>query len=179
MGARPAIIIRVTDGPNEGAETASTQAADAGANVAAPETAQPQRAGRFRVRWWWFLIAALVIEFWIYGRRGYVEVCVGKQGETDFALVDDTGQARQARDDSNRWKFPRCESRMNLGLVSKYAEVSTEAAQIACRGATMLKHQGQGKQCVAQKDGWEHRITTRQTWPWDPKFFAHLFWFLQ
>jgi len=131
------------------------------------------------VRWWWFLIAALVIEFWIYGRRGDVEVCVGKQGETDFALIDDTGQARQPRDDSNRWKFPRCESRMNLGLVSKYDAVSTEAAQVACRGATMLKHQGQGKNCVAQKDGWEHRIATRQTWPWDPKLFTHLFWFLQ
>lgn len=151
--------------------------------ASAPETALPTgQAPRRRfgpVRWWWFLIAALVIEFWIYGRRGHVEVCVGKQGETDFALVDHTGQARQPRDDSNRWKFPRCEPRDNLGLVSKYDEVTTEAASVACRGATMLKHQGQGKSCVARKDGWEHRITTRQTWPWDPKFFAHLFWFLQ
>jgi hypothetical protein len=152
---------------------AGEAAGQAPAQGAAPRATAP-RAGRFaRVRWWWFLVAALVIEMWIYGRRGYVEVCVGKQGETDFALVD------QPKDDSNRWKFPRCESRMNLGLVSKYDDVTTEAAGIACRGATMLKHQGQGKQCAQQKDGWEHRIATRQAWPWDPELIKHLFWFLQ
>ncbi len=115
----------------------------------------------------------MTIEFWVYGRRGYVEVCVGKQGETDFALRD------APRTDDNRWKFPRCEQRTNLGLVSKYDEVTTEATAAACRGATVFRNQGQGKQCVAGEDGWEHRVQSRHTPPWHPAFFEHLFWFLR
>lgn len=157
------------------AEPTADVAASVGPNAArADAAAGPQTAARPRRRfsWWWVILAALVVEFWIYGRRGYVEVCVGKTGETDFAL---TG----ARDDDNRWKFPRCETRNNLGLVSKYDEALDDATGAACRGATVFRNQGQGKQCAASKDGWERRIDTRQTPPWHAEFYEHLFWFLK
>lgn len=142
-------------------------------DVAAAATAPVAEATRRRIPWWWILLGLMVVEFWIYGRRGYVEVCVGKQGETDFSLGD------APRTDENRWKFPRCEERTNLGLVSKYDDVVTEATNVACRGATIFRNQGQGKQCVAGEAGWQHRVLSRQTPPWDRAFYEHLFWFLK
>lgn len=141
----------------------------------APTVAAVAKAGALRrIRWWWILIALMVIEFWIYGRRGEIEVCVGKKGETDFSLTTES-----PRTDDNRWKFPRCEPRTNLGLLSKYDEVTSDALAAACRGATTFRNQGEGKQCVAGKDGWEQRIDTQHTPPWAPAFYKHLFWFLK
>jgi hypothetical protein len=151
------------------AGTAATGASPSAATV--PATAV--EATRRRIPWWWILLGLMVVEFWVYGRRGYVEVCVGKQGETDFSLGD------APRTDENRWKFPRCEERTNLGLVSKYDDVVTEATSVACRGATIFRNQGQGKQCVAGEAGWQHRVLSRQTPPWDRAFYEHLFWFLK
>ncbi|MBK6920831.1 MAG: hypothetical protein IPH07_25770 [Deltaproteobacteria bacterium] len=178
----------VGDAPSGDAPRASDDAGDASAPSATPRVAAAAAAsaatsagtGRRRlfgaVRWWWFLVAALVLEFWIYGRRGSIEVCVGKQGETDFALVG------QERTDANRWKFPRCERADNLGLVSKYDQAVKEAIHTACRGATIFRHQGEGKVCVDAStntaQGWVHRIETRQVLPWERPFYEHLFWFL-
>lgn len=143
------------------------------AGTSAATVANAAEATRRRIPWWWILLGLMVVEFWVYGRRGYVEVCVGKQGETDFSLGD------APRTDENRWKFPRCEERTNLGLVSKYDDVVTEATSVACRGATIFRNQGQGKQCVAGEGGWQHRVLSRQTPPWDRAFYEHLFWFLK
>lgn len=126
-----------------------------------------------RGRWWWILPAAAVVEFWVYGYRGHVEVCVGKQGQTDFALIG------KERTDENRWRFPRCEERLNLGLRSHYDERVDEAVRVACRGATIFRNQGEMDICVDGKDGWEVRIETSQCPPWHAHYYEHLFWFLQ
>ena len=52
----------------------------------------------------------------------------------------------------------------NLGLVSSTTR-STEARRSRAAARRCLRNQGQGKQCVAQKEGWEHRVTTRQIPP--------------
>lgn len=156
------------DGPGE---VGPAQGKDALGEV--PAAAAPERRSRRWFSWWWVLLAVMSVEFWIYGRRGYVEVCVGKKGETDFSLTN------APRTDDNRWKFPRCEERTNLGLLSKYDEVLEEATSVACRGATVFRNQGQGKQCIAGEQGWERRIRTRHTPPWHPAFYEHLFWFLK
>jgi hypothetical protein len=134
---------------------------------------EPKKTSRFRLKWWWFLIAALLIEFWLYGRRGHIEVCVGKNGETDFALVG------QERTDENRWKFPRCEERLNLGLKSHFDDATKESIAVACRGATIFHHQGESKACVAADKGWIHRIDVGHCPPWHEHFVEHLFWFLR
>nr|ADT71695.1 beta-N-acetylglucosaminidase [uncultured organism] len=68
-------------------------------------------------RWWLALVALIVVEFWAYGKRADVEICVGKAGVHDFGLVG------QERTDANRWSFPRCETRENLGLRGHFDEV--------------------------------------------------------
>lgn len=123
-------------------------------------------------RWWWILLAIFVVEMWIYGSRGQVEVCVGKEGVHDFALVG------SERTDENRWSFPRCEERLNLGLRSHFDEQVDQAVLKACRGATMFRHRGEGPACVERSDGWTQRVQTRYIWPWDARFYEHLFWFL-
>jgi hypothetical protein len=140
----------------------------AAAAVAAVST--PPRRG---IRWWWILPALLLIEFYVFGRHGYVEVCVGKADETDFTL------SGEPRNDENRWKFPTCEERQNLGLRSHYDERVTEAVGVACNRATIFRFRGQKQACVDQKDGWKQEVRTRFCWPWDPNYYEHLFWFLK
>ncbi len=123
-------------------------------------------------RWWYLLLLILVVEFWVYGRQGEIEVCVGKQGTHDFALLG------QERTDDNRWAFPRCETRENLGLRSNYDLLVEDAIKNACRGQTMLRHRGEGPACVEQNDGWQHQLETSFIPPWDHRYYEHLLWFL-
>jgi len=141
---------------------------------AKPEPAPAAAPARRRAsRLWWALPVLMVVEFYVYGHDGRLEICVGKEGETDFALVG------QERTDANRWKFPRCETRENLGLRSHREEKVKEGIEAACRGATIFRHQGQAKACVAGEQGWQHRVEGRFVPPWDPAYYRHLFWFLQ
>jgi hypothetical protein len=135
------------------------------------EVADPDKPRR-RIPWGWIVVVALVVEFGIYGSNGHIDVCVGKQGAHDFDLVG------QERDDENRWRFPRCESRMNLGLRSAYEEKVEEAVRVACRGATMIQHRGEAGACVQAEDGWIQRIEASPCPPWHRHFWSHLFWFL-
>ena len=154
-------------------EAPPSETSDAPVAAAAAPTDAPAVRKRRAIPWWSFVLAALVIEFAIYGHAGHIEVCVGKAGETDFAL------SGQERTDDNRWKFPRCESRVNLGLVSHREQLTKEAVHVACRGATIFRHQGEGKACTEGKSGWEQHIESSQCPPWHGHFYAHLFWFLK
>lgn len=172
----PEELRTVEDGPADDAapepepepEHAAPDPADAPS-----ETRGSQGQRRRRPSVWWLLPIAMVIEFWVYGRNGYIDVCVGKEGHTDFSLRD------QARTDENRWKFPRCESRTNLGLRSHYDERVEEATKVACRGATLFRFQGEADRCEAGEAGWAREVSSRFCPPWDPAYYEHLFWFLK
>jgi len=129
----------------------------------------PKKASRL----WWLLPAAVILEFWIYGHNGTIEVCVGKEGQTDFSLIG------SERTDDNRWSFPRCETRLNLGLQSEFDAQAADAKKIACRGATLFKNRGEASQCEASEDGWTERVDGQFCPPWDPNYYEHLFWFLK
>ncbi|MCA9655881.1 MAG: hypothetical protein H6712_12385 [Myxococcales bacterium] len=153
------------DAAAERTTSADTKAASASAPAA--------RKKGWSSRLWWALPILMIVEFYAYGRDGRLQICVGKQGHTDFALVG------HERTDENRWKFPRCETRLNLGLRSQYDERVAEGIKVACRGATIFRHQGEAKACVAGEQGWEHRVDASFVPPWDPAYYEHLFWFLQ
>jgi hypothetical protein len=154
-------------------EAESEPEGDRAAEPTATRPAAPDPAKRRRISLWWLLPAAMVVEFWVYGHNGYIDVCVGKEGHTDFTLEG------EARTDENRWKFPRCESRTNLGLRSHFDERVEEATKVACRGATLFRFQGEAKQCEAGEGGWKRQVKSRFCPPWDPAYYEHLFWFLQ
>lgn len=99
-------------------------------------------------------------------------MCVGKAEVHDFDLVG------QPRDDANRWRVPRCESRLNLGLQSEYDAQVTEATKAACRGATLFRHHGEAQACAAEAEGWQHQVSTTFVLPWDARSRERLFWFL-
>jgi hypothetical protein len=144
----------------------------------APEKAPPageassDGEGKGSRRWWYVLLVVLVVEFYAYGRNGEIQVCVGKEGQHDFALIG------QERDDTNRWKFPRCEVRENLGLRSQFDEMVVDATKSTCRGQTLLRNRGEGPACLEQKDGWQRQVSTRFIPPWDSRYYQHLLWFL-
>ncbi len=151
------------------APDAGETSTDAGSESAAASSGDaPKERGS---RWWYALLLILVVEFYVYGRRGEIEVCVGKAGVHDFALLG------ERRDDANRWKFPRCETRVNLGLKSNYDLLVEDAAKNACRGQTMLKNRGEGPACVKQESEWQHQIRTSFIPPWDNRYYEHLLWF--
>jgi len=169
--------------PTEG-ETAATTAMPTEARAAQGEPfatqgdpAQPPPGTRERERrdrgwWWWALLAiALVVEFWMFGRRGEIQVCVGKAEVHRFELLG------KARTDENRWAFPRCEKRLNLGLRSSYDAQVADATKAACRGATLFKLRKEGKPCEQATDGWKHRVRTEFVPPWDARYRRELFWF--
>ncbi len=148
--------------------------ADAPEETAAPaaDPQTPEKAKSKGSRWWYLLLVVLVVEFYVYGSRGEIQVCVGKEGQHEFALLG------QERDDSNRWKFPRCEKRENLGLRSHYDPMVEDAAKGACRGQTMLRNKGEGQACLEQKDGWSRQVDTTFIPPWDRRYYEHLLWFI-
>ena len=148
-------------------------AAEAKAEPDPKPAPKPSTVRRRASRLWWALPILMVIEFYVYGHNGRLEICVGKEGDTDFSLVG------QERTDANRWKFPRCETRENLGLRSQHDAKVKEGIEAACRGATIFRHQGEAKVCVAGEQGWQHRVEGRFVPPWDPAYYRHLFWFLQ
>lgn len=177
---------RPDDADPTSADTEATSAADAKADLPATPAraeAEPATAGKAAAttapvrrrasRLWWALPILMLVEFYVYGHNGRLEICVGKEGDTDFSLVG------QERTDANRWKFPRCETRENLGLRSQQAERVKEGLEAACRGATIFRHQGEAKACIAGEQGWQHRVQGRFVPPWDPAYYRHLFWFLQ
>jgi hypothetical protein len=157
--------------PEEPARGAKAAPAEAEPARVVPKPATPVR--RRASRLWWALPVLMVVEFYVYGHDGRLEICVGKEADTDFSLVG------QERTDENRWKFPRCETRENLGLRSQHDAKVAEGLEVACRGATIFRHQGQAKACVAGEEGWQHRVEGHFVPPWDPSYYRHLFWFLQ
>lgn len=169
----PADVKTPEDEPSVAAEEARGEEAptknDEGAKTADASKKETRSRGS---RWWYALLIILVVEFWVYGRRGEIEVCVGKQDTHDFALIG------QERTDDNRWKFPRCETRENLGLRSNYELLVEDATATSCRGQTMLRFRGEGPACVGQKDGWQTQVQSHFIPPWDRRYYEHLLWFL-
>lgn len=156
-----------------GAESAGSATPAPGVEVAPDAAPKPEPARRRASRLWWALPILMLVEFYVYGHDGRLEICVGKEGDTDFSLVG------QERTDANRWKFPRCETRENLGLRSHEDERAKEGIEAACRGATIFRHQGEAKACIAGENGWQHRVEGHFVYPWEPAYYRHLFWFLQ
>lgn len=155
-------------GPDSASDDAESESASNDEPAAKGDDA-PKKSSKL----WWLLPIAVVVEFWFYGHNGYLDVCVGKEGQTDFAL------AGSDRTDENRWKFPRCETELNLGLRSEYDDKVAAATKAACRGATLFRNRGESAQCERQENGWQRQVDARFCPPWDPNYYEHLFWFLK
>lgn len=128
------------------------------------------RRDRSTLYWALGVVALLCVELYFYGRNGMIQVCVAKEGVHDFALVG------QMRTDENRWKFPYCEERVNLGLRSDFDELARGAVKNACRRATLLHFQKETDACVALEKHWRRKVITRQVMPWERSFYRRLLW---
>ncbi len=137
----------------------------------AEQAAETQAELPRRRPWWLLLLLIGLVELFLFGSRGRMRVCVAHQGEHDFALVD------QPRTEENTRRYPTCVKRTNVGIVSKYDDVMTEATGYACQRAAILRPTDVLYQCILEKDGWEHRVETSFVPPWDPIYYRRLFWF--
>jgi hypothetical protein len=161
------------DGGEMGPAAASGDAASGDAapgKAASKDGGGAQKGDRTTLVWIVAVCAIFCIELFFYGRRGDIELCVGKEGVHDFALRG------QERTDDNRWKFPYCEHRVNLGLVSHFEELGQEALDQACRRATLMRFKDEQKACVRMEKNWKRQVYTEQIWPTDRRFYRRLFW---
>ena len=116
----------------------------------------------------YFIAAAFIVELLLFGSRGDLTVCVAKKGAHDFDLIG------QEKTDKNRWRFPYCESRLNIGFVSRYDEQVAEGRNAACRRATMLQYKQERNDCAAGRQHWEMRVEAKQVAPWERRFYRRL-----
>lgn len=127
-------------------------------------------------KWIWpTLLIVGLFELWLFGRRGHLEVCVAKQGVHDFALL------AEKRTDANTRRYPTCESRQNLGVVSSYDDARTDAVVRACHRANILRGKDAREAtliCAVEEDGWQHRVTEAQCLPWHDHYYERMLWFL-
>lgn len=116
------------------------------------------------------MVSLVLLELYVYGRRGAFMVCVAKEGVHDWNLIG------QQRNDQNRWKFPFCEERRNLGLRSEFDELAVQAVKTACHRATLMHFKTEQDACIAMEKNWRRKVITRQIWPWEKPFYRRLFW---
>jgi hypothetical protein len=128
-------------------------------------------AGGIASRVWLALLTIGLIELWAFGSRGHIQVCVAHEGTHDFALLG------EERTDANTRRYPSCEKRTNLGIVSGYDASLEDAAIHACRRATILRPKEVTIACVLKDAGWQHQVTTSWCPPWHDHYYKRLFWF--
>lgn len=152
----------LSEGANETAKSEETK------------SEETKAARRSRARFVWPLVLGVgLLELWIFGNKGEIQVCVAREGEHDFSLIG------QPRTDENTRRYPTCEKRFDLGLRGHYDERVEDAALHACRRATILRGRDHTIACFLQRGGWQHRIETRWVAPWEAPYYERLFWFLQ
>ncbi|HTM43701.1 MAG TPA: hypothetical protein VL137_02030 [Polyangiaceae bacterium] len=154
--------------PNSGSE-GSPQSAESAAATPAP-VEPPPKTDRSTLYWAVGIVALVFAELYYYGHNGELKVCVGKEGVHDFNLIG------QMRTDENRWKFPFCEDRVNLGLRDEFDDLGRDAVKSACRRATLLHFQSEAADCVALENHWKRKVITRQVMPWERRFYRQLLW---
>jgi hypothetical protein len=128
-----------------------------------------EKHGRGVLYWVLLVLVLLGVELYYYGSKGDIKVCVAKEGAHDFGLIG------KERTDANRWKFPFCEDRVNLGLRSHYDEMGREAVKVACRRATLMHFKDEQGACNSGDKNWKRKVTSKQIPPWDRRFYRRLF----
>ncbi len=148
------------------------QEAAAPSDASSPTGDAAPKPGRARYLWV-VLLGIGLLEVWLFGRRGHVEVCVAKEGVHDFALIG------QKRTDANTRQYPTCDKRLNLGITSSYEDAVKDAELHACHRANILRGKEATLICAIEQEGWQHRLTEQHCPPWHDHYYKRMFWFLQ
>jgi hypothetical protein len=121
--------------------------------------------------WLWVVGVAIIlaVELFIYGHNGRIEVCVGVEGFTDWALKG------KPRTPDNFRRAPMCAERMNLGMYSSSQDAAEAALDDACRRATRL-NQNSLPACHRRDKKWTRQVTKDQVPPWDERLYKRLLW---
>jgi hypothetical protein len=146
---------------------------EARAKLEQEEKAASEARERKRTRIWIGLVLTILcVELYVFGSRGQIEACVGREGQSDFSLIG------APRTEKNRAKVPMCETRYNVGMRSVYDEAREESLYAACRRATMIRGDRERAACFGGLAGWQQQVTTRFVWPWEKPFYQRMFWFI-
>lgn len=140
--------------------------------IEAPDPAFERRERRKTAIWMAVIGVLLTVELYVFGKNGYIDVCVGRDGVTDFGLV---GKSATPETGS---KAPLCERRHNLGMRSHYDEELKTGLRQACQRANAVFGTHDVTGCIHGKDRWAHWITSEQVPPWHEAFYKQMLWFL-
>lgn len=156
----------VPDAPAPDATSASETDADTSAST--PHRQDSEKKGR-ATTWAWVvgIVTILAAELYVYGHDGWIRVCIGKEGKTDFSLLD------KPRQPGSSGPFPICVERLNLGMYSNGDDIAREALEHACaRGATLMG--GDQRECIRKDEGWTRRVDKQHIPPWDRRLYRRL-----
>jgi hypothetical protein len=131
-----------------------------------------RRERRNTLIWVSALGTLFTVELVVFGYNGYVDVCVGREGVTDFAL------SNRAAGTDDAQKMPLCQRRHNLGMQSRYDEEAKAGLRQACQRASAMFGTRDWSSCVSGSGGWTRRITGHQVPPWHEPFYREMLWFL-
>ena len=185
----------VASEPADGSSAASAGSEAAPARAAKPARSRPKgkrkpNARRAAVKltpwaraWRWIkrnegktwaiaIVSILLVELYVFGSRGSIQVCVGREGVTDFSLRDQRPTAE------TRGRVPSCETRYNVGMRSYFDDRLKEATYLACRRATIVSGIEERAACFGSMRPWQKQVEVRYVAPWEQVFYETFLWFL-
>jgi hypothetical protein len=116
------------------------------------------------------ILCLLGIELYVYGHDGDIEVCVGIDKLTDYAI------RAEPRTKANATKHPFCAKRVNLGMWSKSDELADAALKEACGAASRVVGAEHRQKCIRRDDPWTRFVEKQQIPPWDPRLYRRILW---
>ncbi len=148
--------------PEDGASTGEADAK----NKPTSGKDESETSGRF---WLWIagFFVVMSVELYVYGHAGEIQICVGQEGVTDFALV---GAPRTLEGFA---KIPICSNAENLGMWSRRTEAETFALKDACRKAAPARP-AVAEECRRHDGRWRRQVSVKQVPPWDRRLYRRI-----
>jgi hypothetical protein len=153
------------DAPGEPASTSED-----GKNSKAPNAKKEPETWTNTFIWIGVIVLALGIELFIYGHDGRIQVCVGIDKLTDYAIRN------EPRTKENAVKHPFCAERLNLGMWSSSEKHSKAALTEACSAAARVVGAEHRQKCLRRDEPWTRFVETEHIMPWDSRLYRRLFW---
>jgi hypothetical protein len=168
--AEPEKDAQETDAAEKLTENAPEKGAQDGDAAKTPGETDPPESWRNTILWAVGIAIILCAELFIYGHNGRIQVCVGVDTLTDYAL------RAEPRTKENAKKHPFCAERLNLGMWSSKDELSQAALNDACTAAARVVGQEHRQKCLRKDEPWTRFVEQEHVMPWDARLYRRLLW---
>lgn len=154
----------------DAAKAATAEKGSQESDAAPTPSKDPPESWRNTILWAVGIAAVLCVELFVYGHDGRIQVCVGVDTLTDYAL------RAEPRTKENAKKHPFCAERLNLGMWSSKDDLSQAALNDACTAAARIVGQEHRQKCLRKDEPWTRFVEKEHVMPWDSRLYRRLLW---